>query len=90
MQINQTIMKKCKICGNDTAVGFILDFKLVPICEDCARVIFLQQAKYYAETNVSGHIKLSCIAAKGECDRKPEDVCPECEGCRHLEKTNVI
>ena len=32
-------------------------------------------------------IKSVCIAPKGECDRKPEDVCKECEGCKYLEKT---
>lgn len=32
-------------------------------------------------------IKSVCIAPKGECDRKPEDVCKECEGCKYLEQT---
>lgn len=32
-------------------------------------------------------IKSMCIAPKGECDRKPEDVCKECEGCKYLQQT---
>lgn len=32
-------------------------------------------------------IKSVCIAPKDECDRKPEDVCKECEGCKYLEQT---
>lgn len=28
--------------------------------------------------------KLICMAPKGECDRKPENVCKECEGCKYL------
>jgi len=42
-------MKKCKICGNKTEVVFNIDFNAVPICEDCATAIFIQQAKWYAE-----------------------------------------
>ena len=37
--------------------------------------------------NIPAVIKSVCIAPKGECDRKPEDVCKECEGCKYLEKT---
>ena len=40
-------MKKCKLCKTNTNVGFNINFKLVPVCEDCAASIFLQQAKYY-------------------------------------------
>jgi protein-arginine kinase activator protein McsA len=43
-------MKKCKVCGNKTEVVFNIDFKAKPICEGCATAIFLQQAKWYAET----------------------------------------
>lgn len=39
---------KCKICNEETEVGFNIQFKLTPICEDCATAIFLQQSKYYA------------------------------------------
>ena len=37
--------------------------------------------------NIPAVIKSVCIAPKGECDRKPEDVCKECEGCKYLEQT---
>lgn len=37
------IMKKCKICGEKTEVVFNLNLKAVPICEDCANAIVLQQ-----------------------------------------------
>ena len=40
-------MKKCKLCGEETKVGFNIDFELVPICEACASSIFLQQASWY-------------------------------------------
>lgn len=43
-------MKKCKVCGNKTEVVFNIGFKATPICEGCATAIFLQQAKWYAET----------------------------------------
>ena len=43
-------MKKCKVCGDKTEVVFNIDFKATPICEGCASAIFLQQAKWYAET----------------------------------------
>lgn len=46
-------MKKCKICGDKTTVIFGIDFKAVPICEGCATSIFLQQAKWYAESKTS-------------------------------------
>ena len=37
--------------------------------------------------NIPAVIKSVCIAPKGECDRKPEDVCKECECCKYLEQT---
>ena len=32
-------------------------------------------------------MKSVCIAPKGECDRKPEDVCKECYGCKFYQQT---
>jgi hypothetical protein len=32
-------------------------------------------------------IKSVCIAPKGECDRKPKDVCKECYGCKFYQQT---
>lgn len=38
----------CKICSSDTEVQFNIKKKLVPVCDDCATEIFLQQSKFYA------------------------------------------
>lgn len=48
-----TVMKskKCKVCGSLTNSIFNIDFKAVPVCEECARRIFLQQAQWYTEQN---------------------------------------
>lgn len=40
-------MKKCKICSTETERGFNINFKLIPICEKCAKAILIQQAQYY-------------------------------------------
>jgi hypothetical protein len=45
-------MKNCKICNNKTSSGFNINFKFVPICEDCAATIFLQQANWYAKNRI--------------------------------------
>lgn len=45
-------MKRCKVCDNKTKVVFNIDFKAVQICERCAATLFLQQAKWYAETHM--------------------------------------
>lgn len=37
--------------------------------------------------NRAKKMKIVCIAPANECDRNPEDVCIECEGCKYLEKT---
>ena len=42
-------MKKCKVCGALTDTVFNINFKATPICEECARSIFLQQATWYAK-----------------------------------------
>ena len=39
----------CKICDSDTFTGFNIKMKLIPICEDCANSIFLQQARWYVD-----------------------------------------
>ena len=51
--------------------------------KDIANIIALE----FDKLNKPAVIKSVCIAPKGECDRKPEDVCKECEGCKYLEKT---
>jgi len=42
-------MKKCKICKKETEIVFNIGFKAVPICENCAKTIFIQQANWYAQ-----------------------------------------
>lgn len=42
-------MLTCKICGDKTKVGFNINLELVPICQNCATAIFLQEAKWLAE-----------------------------------------
>lgn len=39
----------CKVCGEKTAIGFNINFKRLPICEHCARVIFIQQAAWFMD-----------------------------------------
>lgn len=41
-------MNTCKLCGYKTESVFNIRLKAVHICEDCARSIFIQQAKWYA------------------------------------------
>lgn len=47
-------MGKCKVCGDPTNVIFNIKFKKTHICERCARQVFIQQAEWYAQGNVSG------------------------------------
>jgi hypothetical protein len=42
-------MKKCKVCWALTDTVFNINLKATPICEECARNIFLQQATWYAK-----------------------------------------
>ena len=42
-------MKKCKICSTQTQVLFNIKSKVVPICQDCATDIFLEQAVWYSK-----------------------------------------
>ena len=44
-------MKICKVCSRkgDDIVVFNIKFKAVPICDDCADSIMLQQAQDYSE-----------------------------------------
>ena len=42
-------MKKCKVCGELTDTVFNINLKATPICEECARRIFLQQATWYTQ-----------------------------------------
>ena len=42
-------MKKCKLCDEPTKYVFNIKLEAIPICNDCANSIFLQQAKWYTE-----------------------------------------
>lgn len=42
--------KYCIICKNKTQIVFGINLKQVPICEPCAKTIFIQQARWYTET----------------------------------------
>ena len=42
-------MKKCKVGGELTNTVFNINLKATPICEECARRIFLQQATWYSQ-----------------------------------------
>lgn len=45
-------MKKCKVCGTKTKTIFNIDLKSVPICEQCATSIFIQQAAWYTKQEI--------------------------------------
>ena len=49
--------------------------------------LIYQHESKVKKLNIPDVIKSVCIAPKGECDRKPEDVCKECECCKYLEQT---
>lgn len=46
-------MKKCKVCGDPTKSIFNINLKATPICEECARLIFVQQAVWYSQQDYS-------------------------------------
>lgn len=46
-------MKKCKICKTETTTVFNINFEAVPICEECARTIFIQQAIWYSKQELN-------------------------------------
>lgn len=39
----------CRLCGEKTKTVFNIDFKAVPVCEDCASSIFIQQSSWYVD-----------------------------------------
>lgn len=42
-------MNKCKICDKDTKNTFNINSSAIHICEECAALIFIQQAQWYNE-----------------------------------------
>lgn len=49
-------MKNCKICAAKTTSVFNINFKAVSICESCASLIFIQQAKWYVNPPTTNKI----------------------------------
>lgn len=48
--------KKCKLCGELTQTVYNINLKAVPVCNDCGRMIFIQQAMWYNEIERDGYI----------------------------------
>lgn len=71
-------MKKCKVCGALTDTVFNINFKATPICEECARSIFLQQATWYAKQE----FKNLALPRVSVANRK---VCPKCGETKDIE-----
>lgn len=43
--------KKCKICSNITRYVMNIKLEAIPICDECANAIMLQQAKWLIDQN---------------------------------------
>ena len=39
----------CKICGKETKISFNIKSKKIYICENCAKSIFIQQARWFVQ-----------------------------------------
>ena len=76
-------MGKCKICGTETKTVFNIDFKAVPICENCSNSIFLQQATWFV-TKLNPLLKLKCPICNGSGEVQQSDTdwdtCRKCDG----------
>ena len=55
--------------------------------DEMASVIYESFSPEFKNLCLPDVIKSVCVAPKGECDRKPEDVCKECKDCKYLEQT---
>jgi ribosome-binding protein aMBF1 (putative translation factor) len=42
-------MAVCKLCGDKTVNVFNIKLNKIPVCEECATAIFIQQAHFYVE-----------------------------------------
>jgi hypothetical protein len=47
----------CRLCSEETKTVYNIKFKAVPICDDCGRSIFLQQANWYAKQEIENNKK---------------------------------
>ena len=59
-------MKKCKVCNMPTRVLFNIDSKVVPICQECATAIFLEQAVWYSKQKLHLPITAQFSDIEGE------------------------
>ena len=60
--------KQCQLCSTITPNRFNINFNAVHVCEDCARTIFLQQARWYADQEAKP-------AYMVDISKLPEDIC---------------
>ena len=44
-------MLECKLCDNKTSALFNIGFKQVPICDECADTVVIQQVQYLVNRN---------------------------------------
>lgn len=61
--------RKCRLCGEPTNVVFNIALDATPICEDCARGIFLQQAIWYIKEQDVNKARQR-VKDKGKADNK--------------------
>lgn len=65
----------CKICEELTESIFNINLKATPVCENCARLIFIQQAQWYIKTHKED--KISCFNC-GKLKANDALYCPCC------------
>ena len=73
-------MKKCKVCGELTNTVFNINLKATPICEECARRIFLQQATWYAKQEFK-NLALPQVSESEDVEREAS--------CKHSDWTDL-
>ena len=73
-------MKKCKVCGELTNTVFNINLKATPICEECARRIFLQQATWYSQQEFK-NLALPQVSKCEEFEREAS--------CKHSDWTDL-
>lgn len=47
---NKSVDKSCVVCGDETKNKFNIALSPIPVCEKCARLIFIQQAQWFIKT----------------------------------------
>ena len=81
-------MKKCKVCGELTNTVFNINLKATPICEECARRIFLQQATWYSQQEFK-NLALPQVSKCDSIERKVS-VCDCKHSHYHIEEMAVV